>query len=63
MSLVVAKSTRSRISARIANALSIMSEGPIGAASFNNEFGVELLGYFAVTTDAEAPAYGYHKPT
>src|SRR6185436_10354243 len=32
---------------RIASALSIMIEGPIGAASFNNEFGrPNLTGYF-----------------
>src|SRR4030095_5852713 len=32
---------------RISNALSIMSEGPIGAAAFNNEFGrPNLVGYF-----------------
>ena len=32
---------------RIADALAIMIEGPIGAAAFNNEFGrPNLLGYF-----------------
>jgi len=33
---------------RVASALQIMLEGPIGAASFNNEFGrPNLAGYFA----------------
>jgi phosphoribosylformylglycinamidine synthase len=49
---------------RIASALSIMIEGPIGAASFNNEFGrPNLAGYFR-TFEAEAAGVvrGYHKP-
>ena len=34
---------------RIANALSIMTDGPLGAAAFNNEFGrPNVLGYFRV---------------
>ncbi|MDH4095947.1 MAG: phosphoribosylformylglycinamidine synthase, partial [Betaproteobacteria bacterium] len=49
---------------RIVSALSIMLEGPIGAASFNNEFGrPNLAGYFR-TFDAEVGGVrrGYHKP-
>src|SRR2546425_1031333 len=49
---------------RIASALNIMLEGPIGAASFNNEFGrPNLCGYFR-TFEAEAAGVvrGYHKP-
>src|SRR5690606_15944868 len=49
---------------RIASALDIMIEGPIGAASFNNEFGrPNLCGYFR-TFEAEAAGRlrGYHKP-
>jgi phosphoribosylformylglycinamidine synthase len=49
---------------RIASALDIMVEGPIGAASFNNEFGrPNLAGYFR-TFEAEVAkvARGYHKP-
>ncbi|HKC31752.1 MAG TPA: phosphoribosylformylglycinamidine synthase, partial [Burkholderiales bacterium] len=49
---------------RIASALDIMLEGPIGAASFNNEFGrPNLCGYFR-TFEAEAAGVvrGYHKP-
>ncbi|MCC5793175.1 MAG: phosphoribosylformylglycinamidine synthase [Chromatiales bacterium] len=53
--------------ARIASALQIMLEGPIGAAAFNNEFGrPNILGYFRsleqpVEQDP-ALARGYHKP-
>ena len=54
--------------ARIASALEIMTEGPIGAASFNNEFGrPAVCGYFR-TLEIELPgdgphrARGYHKP-
>ncbi|HEX6944630.1 MAG TPA: phosphoribosylformylglycinamidine synthase, partial [Casimicrobiaceae bacterium] len=49
---------------RIASALSIMLEGPIGAASFNNEFGrPNLAGYFR-TFELEVGGEwrGYHKP-
>ncbi|HWA39368.1 MAG TPA: phosphoribosylformylglycinamidine synthase, partial [Burkholderiales bacterium] len=49
---------------RIASALEIMLDGPIGAASFNNEFGrPNLCGYFR-TFEAEAGGAlrGYHKP-
>jgi phosphoribosylformylglycinamidine synthase len=45
---------------RIASALDIMLEGPIGAASFNNEFGrPNLCGYFRTF---EFQGRGYHKP-
>jgi phosphoribosylformylglycinamidine synthase len=53
---------------RIASALQIMLEGPIGAASFNNEFGrPAICGYFrtletALPGDAPGQARGYHKP-
>jgi phosphoribosylformylglycinamidine synthase len=49
---------------RIADALSIMVEGPIGAAAFNNEFGrPNLLGYFrAFEANVGGKRYGYHKP-
>ena len=49
---------------RIASALDIMLEGPIGAASFNNEFGrPNLCGYFR-TFEASVGGVvrGYHKP-
>ncbi len=49
---------------RIASALDIMLEGPIGGASFNNEFGrPNILGYFRTfeqTVDGDVR--GYHKP-
>ncbi len=54
--------------ARIASALDIMLEGPIGAAAFNNEFGRPgILGYFRtleqrVAGDPEGRVRGYHKP-
>ena len=49
---------------RIASALEIMLEGPIGAASFNNEFGrPHLAGYFrAFEMPAGGVVRGYHKP-
>ncbi len=49
---------------RIASPLAIMIEGPIGAASFNNEFGrPNLAGYFRTYEQAVAGAVrGYHKP-
>jgi len=53
---------------RIAAALDIMIEGPIGAASFNNEFGRPAIsGYFRtfeqrVQGDAPGRVRGYHKP-
>ena len=53
---------------RMATPLQIMLEGPIGGASFNNEFGrPNLLGYFR-TFEAACPGLpageirGYHKP-
>ena len=50
-----------------ASALSIMLEGPIGAAAFNNEFGrPNLCGYFRTFLQANqhsrTHARGYHKP-
>ncbi|MBI2961161.1 MAG: phosphoribosylformylglycinamidine synthase, partial [Betaproteobacteria bacterium] len=50
--------------ARIASALQIMLEGPIGAASFNNEFGrPNLAGYFrAFEANIGGVWRGYHKP-
>jgi len=54
--------------ARIASALDIMLEGPIGGAAFNNEFGrPNLTGYFrTLELEAAGPAgrevRGYHKP-
>jgi len=53
---------------RIASALEIMIEGPIGAASFNNEFGrPNTCGYFRTYEQQVAVAdgselRGYHKP-
>src|SRR5882672_6880690 len=49
---------------RVASALQIMLEGPIGAASFNNEFGrPNLAGYFrAFEMEAGGVLRGYHKP-
>jgi len=53
---------------RIASALDIMLEGPIGAASFNNEFGrPAICGYFrtlelASPGDPPGRVRGYHKP-
>jgi phosphoribosylformylglycinamidine synthase len=45
---------------RIASALDIMLEGPIGAAGYNNEFGrPNLCGYFRTFEFSER---GYHKP-
>jgi phosphoribosylformylglycinamidine synthase len=49
---------------RIASALAIMLEGPIGGASFNNEFGrPNLTGYFRSFEQKVNGAWrGYHKP-
>ena len=49
---------------RIASALSIMQEGPIGAAAFNNEFGrPNLVGYFRTFEQSvDGEVRGYHKP-
>ena len=53
---------------RLASALQIMIDGPLGAASFNNEFGrPNLCGYFR-TYEEEVTSFngkevrGYHKP-
>ncbi|HEY0202059.1 MAG TPA: phosphoribosylformylglycinamidine synthase, partial [Burkholderiaceae bacterium] len=54
--------------AHIASPLQIMTEGPLGGAAFNNEFGrPNLLGYFreyeqAVHSDVDVQQRGYHKP-
>ena len=54
--------------ARIASALDIMLEGPIGAAAFNNEFGRPgIVGYFRsfeqrAPGDDPSVVRGYHKP-
>ncbi|MBS3935083.1 MAG: phosphoribosylformylglycinamidine synthase [Sulfuritalea sp.] len=49
---------------RIASALEIMIEGPLGAAAFNNEFGrPNLAGYFRTfEQDFNGEMRGYHKP-
>jgi phosphoribosylformylglycinamidine synthase len=49
---------------RIASALQIMLEGPIGGAAFNNEFGrPNLAGYFRTYEERVAgEVRGYHKP-
>jgi len=53
---------------RIDSALSIMTEGPLGAAAFNNEFGrPNIAGYFRtfemqVASDLGTEIRGYHKP-
>jgi phosphoribosylformylglycinamidine synthase len=49
---------------RIASALDIMIEGPIGAAAFNNEFGrPNLAGYFRTfEQEVAGEVRGYHKP-
>ena len=50
--------------AHIASALQIMTEGPLGGAAFNNEFGrPNLGGYFRVFEQRVAGVQrGYHKP-
>lgn len=54
--------------ARIASALEIMLEGPIGAAAFNNEFGrPNICGYFrtfemSMPGERAGRSRGYHKP-
>jgi phosphoribosylformylglycinamidine synthase len=49
---------------RIASALQIMLDGPIGGAAFNNEFGrPNLCGYFRnFELEAAGEMRGYHKP-
>jgi phosphoribosylformylglycinamidine synthase len=55
-------------SPRVACALDIMLDGPIGAAAFNNEFGRPgILGYFRsfeqrLAGDRDGVVRGYHKP-
>ncbi len=48
----------------VSSALQIMLEAPIGAASFNNEFGrPNLCGYFrSFNLQHNNQSYGYHKP-
>jgi len=54
--------------ARIASALDVMLAGPVGAASFNNEFGRPNLGGYFRTFEERVPSAsgeevrGYHKP-
>ena len=53
---------------RLASALTIMLEGPLGGAAFNNEFGrPNLTGYFRsyeqqVSDGRTETTFGYHKP-
>ncbi|MCY7386476.1 MAG: phosphoribosylformylglycinamidine synthase, partial [Burkholderiales bacterium] len=49
---------------RVASALQIMVEGPLGGAAFNNEFGrVNLTGYFRTYEQFDGSVVrGYHKP-
>ncbi|MGB2259837.1 MAG: phosphoribosylformylglycinamidine synthase, partial [Porticoccaceae bacterium] len=49
---------------RIVSALDIMTEGPIGGAAFNNEFGrPNICGYFRTfEADFNGERRGYHKP-
>ncbi len=50
---------------RIASALEIMIEGPLGASAYNNEFGRPcLVGYFRTLEQKinSESYYGYHKP-
>jgi phosphoribosylformylglycinamidine synthase len=49
---------------RIASALDIMIDGPLGAAAFNNEFGrPNLAGYFrSFEQEFNGEMRGYHKP-
>ncbi|MFP5349233.1 MAG: phosphoribosylformylglycinamidine synthase [Gammaproteobacteria bacterium] len=49
---------------RIASALDIMLEGPIGGAAFNNEFGrPNIAGYFRTyEQEVAGEVRGYHKP-
>ncbi len=50
--------------ARIASALEIMIDGPLGGAAFNNEFGrPALTGYFrSYEQEVDGQIRGYHKP-
>lgn len=51
-------------SKRMASALEIMTDAPLGAAAFNNEFGrPNILGYFrSFEANVGGRRYGYHKP-
>src|SRR5699024_992928 len=50
--------------AHLATPLEIMTEGPIGAAAFNNEFGRPALGGFfrVFEQTVDGLRRGYHKP-
>jgi phosphoribosylformylglycinamidine synthase len=52
------------VPAHLATPLQIMTEGPIGAAAFNNEFGRPCLGGFfrVYEQDVDGVLRGYHKP-
>lgn len=49
---------------RMVSPLAIMTEGPLGGAAFNNEFGrPNVLGYFRTFEQSiDGVTYGYHKP-
>ncbi|ROH88446.1 phosphoribosylformylglycinamidine synthase [Pseudomethylobacillus aquaticus] len=49
---------------RIASALQIMTDGPLGGAAYNNEFGrPSITGYFrTLELEAAGEVRGYHKP-
>lgn len=54
---------------RIASPLQIMTDGPLGGAAYNNEFGrPNIAGYFrtfeleSLDSDGKAEVRGYHKP-
>ena len=49
---------------RIASALQIMLDGPLGGAAFSNEFGRPVLGGYFRTLEQNVggTVYGYHKP-
>ncbi|MBU3736924.1 MAG: phosphoribosylformylglycinamidine synthase, partial [Methylobacterium sp.] len=49
---------------RIASALQIMTDGPLGGAAYNNEFGrPNIAGYFrTLEIEAAGEMRGYHKP-
>ena len=50
--------------ARIASPLQIMTDGPLGGAAYNNEFGrPNIAGYFRTfELESEGQVRGYHKP-
>ncbi|MFK5971187.1 MAG: phosphoribosylformylglycinamidine synthase [Candidatus Marithrix sp.] len=56
--------TKYETPSRLATALQIMLEGPIGASSFNNEFGrPAICGYFRTfEMEVNGRRRGYHKP-